>query len=60
MQTLAAATGLLVLTSWLVHGQTVDTTLTFDAASFSDAAECAAPNSFVGEFGEPSLDQIHP
>lgn len=27
---------------------------------FSDAAECAAPDSFVGEFGEPSLNQIQP
>jgi hypothetical protein len=27
---------------------------------FRDAAECAAPNPFVGEFGEPSLDQIQP
>jgi hypothetical protein len=25
---------------------------------FPDAAECAAPNSFVTEFGEPSLDQL--
>jgi hypothetical protein len=27
---------------------------------FVDAAECTAPNPFVGEFGEPSLDQIEP
>jgi hypothetical protein len=27
---------------------------------FSDAAECAAPNSFVGKLGEPPLNQIQP
>jgi len=27
---------------------------------FPDTAECTAPNSFVGEFGEPSLYQIQP
>jgi hypothetical protein len=27
---------------------------------FADAAECSAPNAFVGEFGEPSLDEIQP
>ena len=27
---------------------------------FPDAAKCTAPNSFVREFGEPSLDQIQP
>ena len=49
--------------SRIKSGVSIECTASISSDAIQDlisSAECAAPNSFVGKFGKPSLDQIQP